>query len=154
MGASLDVYSLMRLRGINDSCNHHLLVKVERPGFSNVCEAEYQAAVEEVEARRDRLVAAYLSEECKGEHDVLLEGELQGFPVGSECYSPVGRKWLDLWVAQTGHGHPGVVMGTAPTEEAFWQEVEGDEDLLSLKPLRPAQSVRAFFIQEMDYPGR
>jgi hypothetical protein len=43
-----------------------------------------------------------------------------------------------------------VVLGTAENEEAFWREVEQDEELSSLGARLPAIRLRAYFLTEKE----
>jgi hypothetical protein len=151
MGIPLTVFSLHRLRNEGAGCLHHLLLRVEQSAFSNADAAEYDHAAEVADEKRAVLIRAYqemLAGECAAPHEVSLAGELQAWPAGDELVDGRGGYDVDVWVAETRFGHPWVVMGTAESEEAFWREVEGDEDLASLGAVRPAVKHRAFFLAE------
>lgn len=154
MGIPLAVFSLYRLDG--GGCSHHLLVRVRQPGFSNADADAYDRAVQVAEARRHALVRIYQSDllppECAAPHHARLVGEMQAWPVG-DALDQAGGGEVDLWVAQTGYGAPWVVMGTAESETAFWGVVEADEDLVGLRPVRPAARVHAFFLTDGDDEG-
>ncbi len=150
MGIPLDVFSLYCLRG--EGCLHYLLLRVGRPGFSSADEGEYDRAVEAADIKSRVLLERYQAEvlpgECGRRHEALLVGELQASPAGDEL--PAGRAgvYVELWLAETRHGHPWVVLGTAGSEEAFWREVARDEGLATLGARRPAEKLRAFFLSE------
>jgi len=150
MGIPLDIFSLYRLRG--EGCLHHLLLKVGRPGFNNADEGEYDRAEAAADVKRRALLRTYQAEALSGEcgrwHEVLLVGELQASPAGGELSVGRGGVYVELWVAETRHGHPWMVLGTAEGEEAFWREVARDEDLAALGARRPAEKLRAFFLSE------
>ncbi|HEX6747551.1 MAG TPA: hypothetical protein VF092_09710 [Longimicrobium sp.] len=152
MGIPLTVFTLHCFAGV--SCAHYLLVRVEQPEYSNADEGDFLRAVLVADAKREALVRTYesgvLASECPASHEIGLIGELQSYPVGEELIDSPGGRFVDLWVAETRHGAPWVVMGTAADEDAFWREVDADEDLASLGPLRPAVRWRAFFVAESD----
>ncbi|HEX8692725.1 MAG TPA: hypothetical protein VF746_09915 [Longimicrobium sp.] len=153
MGIPLAIFSLHRLRSERAGCLHHLLLRVEQPAFSNADAGEYDHAVEVAEGKRRALIRAYeerLAGACAAPHEVSLVGELQSWPAGDELIDGRGGCDVDVWVAETRYGHPWVVMGTAESEEAFWREVEADDDLAGLGPVRPAVRHRAFFLAEED----
>lgn len=150
MGIPLDVFRLYRLRG--EGCEHHLLLRVGRPAFSNADEGDYGRAAEAADAKAHALLELYergeLSAVCVREHAPELAGELQARPVGDELSEGVGGVYVEPWVAATRFGHPWVVLGTAASEEEFWRALEEDEDLSNLGARGPARGVRAFFLTE------
>ena len=152
MGIPLTIFSLYRLDGGDDACPRHLLLRVPQPGFSNADAGEYDAAVAAAEARRRALIDAYaagvLAKGCAVPHAAHLVGELQSWPVGEALRDGSGGVDVELWVAQTRFGSPWVVLGTADDEAAFWREVEGDDDLAGLGPIRPAERLRAHFLAD------
>lgn len=158
MGIPLDIFSLHRFASEGANCEHHLLLKVGRPGFSNADEGEYACAVAAADEKRDALIELFKAEVlaglCPGRHAVSLAGELQAYPVGDVLFDECGGFYVDLWVAETRFGHPWVVMGTAGDEEEFWREVEQDEDLSSLGPRRPPRKRRAYFLTEKGDASR
>lgn len=156
MGIPLTVFSLYALENANAGCLHHLLLRVEQPGFSNADAADYDRAVELADAKRHALIRAYeagpLAKSCPAPHQPRLLGELQSRPAGDVLMDESGGRLVDVWAAETRHGHPWVVMGTADDEDAFWRLVEADDDLAGLGPIRPAVLRRAWFLAEPD-PG-
>lgn len=151
MGIPLTVFSLYLLENGTTRCRHHLLVRVEQPGFSNAVAGEYDQAVDVAEAKRRALIRACEAKladaGCTMPHTAILVGELQAPPPGEELDGRGGCE-VDLWVAETRHGQPWVVMGAAPDEAAFWRAVEADGDLARLGAVRPAARLRAWFITE------
>ncbi len=152
MGIPLTIFSLYRLDGDGAACPHHLLLRVEQPGFGNADVAEYDHAVQVAEARRraliDRYQAGVLARDCPAGHTAQLVGELQAWPAGEALAEGAGGDYVDVWIAQTRFGAPWVVLGTAESEEAFWHEVGEDDDLAGLGPIRPAVRQRAFFLTD------
>lgn len=152
MGIPLDIFSLHRLWNEDADCQHHLLLKVERPGFNNADEGDYSCAVDAADKKRSALIEAYEAEvlagECAGKHTVNLVGELQASPSGGELFEGCGGFYVDLWVAETRFGYPWVVLGTGENEEEFWRGVEQDETLSSLGATMPAKKLRAYFLTE------
>lgn len=109
MGSEIHIFSLYK------KDNRFLLVRVEREGFSNVDEDDYDRVCEGAEMPRDALV---------GEGAIFV-GEFQGLPQGDEFY---GERGLieNVWYAK--HERDWfIVLGQAQSEEDFWQEVEIDE---------------------------
>ncbi|HEX2081084.1 MAG TPA: hypothetical protein VHG08_25505 [Longimicrobium sp.] len=157
MGIPLTIFDLYRLDGDGEACPHHLLLRVEQPGFSNADAAEYDHAVQLADARRRALIGRYqarvLARDCPAVHTAHLVGEMQAWPPGGGLADGPGGVYVDLWIAQTRFGAPWVVLGTAESEEAFWREVENDDDLAGLGPIRPALRERAFFLTDADGPG-
>lgn len=151
MGIPLDIYTLYRLYQPGGACEHFLLLRVERPGFCNASEPEYEEAIATAERKQAHLLTSYLAQlahECPGNHSYELIGELQSLPVGEELLEDNGGFEIDLWVAEARFGHPWVVMGTATSEEEFWQAVQEDDDLMSLGAIEPAVKRRVWFLTE------
>lgn len=152
VGIPLDIFSLYRLRGEGAACRHHLLLRVGRPAYSNADEGDYARAAGAADARRDELLGLYetrvLAGECGARHAAELAGELQARPVGDRLSEGGGGFYVDVWVAETRFGPPWVVLGTAETEEEFWREVRGDEDLSGLDARPPAGRLRAYFLAD------
>jgi hypothetical protein len=155
MGIALDVFYLVRFAGSEGGCEHHLLVRASRRSNANANQADEDAASAEVERERDRLEEEYaatiLRDTCDAAHTRTVVGEMQEAPVGDELYSDASRRRLRVWVAETAHGAPWVVLGTADSEESFWRELE-DTDAAMLRPMRPARSVEAFFYPQPSPP--
>ena len=155
MGIPLDIFSLYRLRG--EGCEHHLLLRVGRPGFSNADEGEQARAAGEADEKARLLIGLYergaLAAECGGRHAAELAGELQARPVGEELAEGAGGRYVGLWVAETRFGRPWVVLGTAAREEEFWRGADEDEELSGLGPRRPARRERVFFLAEGALKG-
>lgn len=151
MGIPLDIYTLYRLYQPGGACEHFLLLRVERPEFRNAIEPEYEAAIATAESKQNHLLTSYLAQlahECPGNHWNEMIGELQSLPVGEALLEDNGGFAIDLWVAATRFGHPWVVMGTAASEEEFWQAVQKDGDLRSLRAIEPAVKRQVWFLTE------
>ena len=157
MGIPLTIFSLYRLDGEGDASPRYLLLRVPQQGFGNADAGEYDAVVDAAEARRRRLISVYMTDvlarECPVAHTTQLVGELQSYPVGEAPSDGPGGVGVELWVAQTRYGAPWVVLGTAESEDAFWREVEANDDLSSLGPIRPAERLRAHFLADDDESG-
>ena len=155
MGIPLTIFSLYALENAGAGCRHHLLLRVEQPEFSNADAGDYDRAADAAETRRRALIRAYaagvLARSCAASHEPRLVGELQSAPAGGELIGTPGGREVEVWVAETRFGHPWVVMGTAEDEDAFWREVERDDDLAGLGPIRPAVMRRAWFVTEQDH---
>jgi hypothetical protein len=154
MGIPFDIFSLYRLHSGRDNGMRHLLLRVGQPEFSNADQTSHDRAVDIAEAKQRELIEIFkremLDEEDSGLVTATLIGELQSSPVGDELLAEHGRCHVDLWIAETRYGSPWVVMGTAESEDIFWREVEENEDLRSLGPIRPASHLQAFFMTEND----
>lgn len=144
MGSRIDIYSLYELP--SDSA---LLLRVERRDSSNVNEDDYQASINEAYELRDRLLShATVALDLPAGFVGKLIGEFQDIPVGELLYeTPDGGK-VGVWVAPTRFGHPWVIMGTAPDEESFWEEVRTESDLDSLEASRPARFYEVYFFSD------
>ena len=154
MGAELDIYTLYLLQGKQTHCQHALLLRVKRPGYSNAVQPEEDWANDVARSKQNRLLDFYtnrlLSEECPHEHDLHLEGEFQYFPPGDDLYSQHGMRFLDIWLAPTRFGSPWIVLGTAESATAFWQEIMQDSDLAYLQVQQPVTRRHVFFLTEND----
>jgi hypothetical protein len=152
MGIPLDIFSLYQLRGEDASCQHYLLLRVGQPAFHNADEVDYARAVEISEQKKHALIERYTAEiltnECCKQHKVNLVGELQTHPTGDELIEGDGEIDVDIWVAETRFGYPWVVLGTAASEDEFWQLVEQDDELVSLGASHPAKKQRVYFLTE------
>ncbi len=151
MGIALDIYHLVRLSGTTRGCIHHVLLRVVRPEFSNCDQdAECQAIAVGLE-RRDQLLQKYqdevLARECATPHQVYVEGELQGIPIGEVFYETNPPDEFPIWVAETEYGAPWVVLGEAPSEPEFWNLI-ADDELSSLRPIPPARELRVAYVND------
>ncbi|GAA3268269.1 hypothetical protein [Streptomyces lavendulae] len=151
MGSQTDIFRLFGYR----PCGHDLLVRVVRPAAANAGQGALDAADAAADAATRRLTArweqGHLRSGCPHPHTPSLVAEMQEAPVGEELYGPGGRR-LGVWVARTEYGAPWTVLGTAPTEAEFWEEVRDDPDLLGLGPLAPAELRRVYFVTDGDGP--
>ena len=158
MGIPLDIFSLYRLQRADGHCRHYLLLRVEQPAFNNADEGHYAYAVDVADQKRNALIEAYeaeiLADECAGQHRAQLVGELQASPTGDALFEEYGGFYVDLWIAETRFGQPWVALGTAENEEAFWRQVEQDEDLSRLGAIMPAKKQRAYFLAEKGNAAR
>jgi hypothetical protein len=147
MGVEIDVYWLVRFECQDGTGAHHLLARARRGSFSNADQTDEDRAIDEVEAARERLEATYLrqtlAERCRASHARALIGECQHSPVGDDLHSDEAADALDVWVAQTAFGRPWIIIGTAPSEAAFW--AQADERLGRLRPLHPARRLSVDF---------
>ena len=147
MGVETDVYWLVRFECRDGPGAHHLLARARRGAFSNADRTEEDRAIDEVEEARERLEATYLrqtlAERCRASHARALIGECQHAPVGEDLRSDEAADDLDIWVADTAFGRPWIILGTAPSEAAFW--AQADARLSRLRPLHPAQRLSVDF---------
>jgi hypothetical protein len=146
MAIPTNVYGLHEIVMSGSASKHLLLTRVGRPGFCNANQPEEDSASALVEREEARLIRAFVVEHLAhhGPFAVGKIGELQSEPVGELLSVPGFAGTVDLWIAQTAYGAPWAVFGTAPSERAFWQAVEGDEYLCSLRPMRPAHCVNVY----------
>lgn len=154
MGVPIEVYELHRYEAAA-GCRHDLLLRAARPGWSNADQAAQDAADAFVDSALRHLRGWWerhrLPVDCPRPHTARRLGVLHEVPVGDALCEP-GLRSVDIWVAPTGYGAPWVVLGTAPTEDDFWREV-GDSDLAALRPRRPAEPCRAYFLTDQDGRG-
>jgi hypothetical protein len=153
VGAETWIYSLVCFANAERMCQHHLLLRATRPSFSNASQRDEERARDSADSERERLTEGYevevLAERCGTRHERRLVGELQLGPTGEELYADVGALDLPIWVADTRFGPPWVILGTAESEEAFWREVEEDDDalaLITLGPQKPARQIMVDFV--------
>ncbi|MFE3763634.1 hypothetical protein ACFXPI_17940 [Streptomyces sp. NPDC059104] len=151
MGSRIDIFRLFSYR----PCGHDLLVRVARPAAANADQRALDAADAVADSATLRLTTRWEQEHlrsgCPHRHTSSLVAEMQEAPVGEELYGS-GRRRLGVWVARTEYGAPWMVLGTAPTEAEFWEEVRDDPDLLGLGPLAPAELRRVCFLTDEDGP--
>lgn len=152
MGIPLDIFDLYGLQKEDRSCLHYLLLRVERAGFNNADEGEYDRVVEAADSKKKALIERYIAEilahDCAGSHAVTLLGAMETSPVGEALCQQGGGFYVDLWIAETKFGYPWVVMGTAETAAAFWQGVEQSQDLSRLGAIEPVSQQRVFFLTD------
>jgi len=153
VGAESWIYSLVCFTSAERACEHYLLARARRPSFSNANQRDEDHASSVAEAELKRLIKAYgsriLANRCGSSHAQRLAGELQLGPTGDELYADVPALNLPIWVADTSFGPPWVILGTATSEEAFWREVEEDDDalaLITLGPRKPARQIIVDFV--------
>jgi hypothetical protein len=130
-----------------------LLVRVTRPSYSNASQPQEDWAYEQEDGLRTRLLTAYQNKyhaSCGANCALTLHGICEGNPPGDILYEDHGQVTLTLWVAATRFGHPWILLGVAPNEEAFFAEVTTDTSYASYQPERPARQVDAYFITEAD----
>ncbi|MGO4462206.1 hypothetical protein AB4039_33690 [Streptomyces sp. M-16] len=149
MGSQIDLFRLFSYR----PCGQDLLVRVVRPAAANADQGALDAADAAADSATRRLTTRWEQEHlrsgCPHRHTPSLVAEMQEAPVGEELYGS-GRRRLGVWVARTGYGAPWMVLGTAPTEAEFWEEVRDDPDLLGLGPLAPADLRQVWFLTDGD----
>ena len=151
MAAEAFVYSLYHIQSTKADPTM-LLVRVTRPAYRNASQPEEDWAYQQEEQQRNRLLAAYQSKHqaTYGNCILTLYGICEGEPPGDILYEEHGQVTLSLWMTATRYGHPWILLGVAPTEEAFFTEVTTNSLYTSYHPERPAQQVRAYFITEAD----
>lgn len=149
VGAAISIFRLFTYR----PCGHELLVRVLRPAASNAVQGALDDADRAADSATERLRTEWerdgLAPECPERHTSDLVAEMQEAPVGEALYGPGGRR-LGVWAAATEYGSPWMVLGTAPTEAEFWQQVREDPDLLGLGPLAPAELHHVHFLTDED----
>lgn len=149
VAAPITIFRLFRYA----PCGHELLVRVVRPAAPNAVQTALDDADRAADAAADRLRAAWegsrLRAACPHRHTPALVAEMQEPPVGEELHGP-GDRPLRVWRADTRHGAPWAVLGTAPTEAEFWREVRDDCGLLGLGPLEPAGLHDVHFLTDED----
>jgi hypothetical protein len=148
MGIPLTIFSLFRVDG-GDEPPRHVLLRVRQSGYRNADASEYDAAFDEAEERRQVLLAAYVAAPRAA---LQLVGELQFHPPGDVLSDAPAGGEVELWVAQTRYGPPWVVLGTAPSEKAFWRAVGEDHDLAGMGGVRPARRIRALLLTDDELP--
>lgn len=149
MAIATDVYSLYELTLRDKPEPHYLLTRVRRRDYSNAAQADADNADLEANSAETAIIVTYARNGFGGPCTVRKIGEMQGRPVG-EPSDDMRPSPIDVWVAQTEYGSPWIVLGLASNEEAFWEAILADPDLLSLKPARPARRLRAFFVPELE----
>lgn len=159
MGSTLDVFTLYRLTTRGGDCEHFLLLKVTRPGYSNVAQQEEDWANDMVVHKQRQLLDLYtqrfLPQNCRlYVHDVHLEGEFQGCAPGDDLYSEQDARFLTIWTASTRFRGRWIVLGTAESADAFWQEIVEDEDLDALGVQPPVTQRHVFFLSERSHAER
>jgi hypothetical protein len=130
-----------------------LLVRVTRPSYRNASQAEEDWAYQEEDHQRARLLATYqikCQASCGSDCTLTLRGICEGEPPGDILYEEHGQVTLALWLTATRFGHPWVLLGVAPTEDAFFTEVTTNTLYANYYPERPAQQVNVYFITEAD----
>src|SRR5687768_9511301 len=131
MGIPTDIYSLFEITLVGEAKKARLLTRVMRDGFANWNQADEddvnRQATEEEQRLVDRFVKVVL--EFDGVYESRKVGELQYSPVGEALADPNLQGDVSVWVATTYYGPPWVVLGTAESEDAFWQEVNEGKDL-------------------------
>ncbi|MEU8776894.1 hypothetical protein [Streptomyces sp. NPDC048606] len=152
MGSPIEIFRLFAYR----PCGHELLVRVTRPGAPNWNQVALDAADRIADEATDRLrlgwEQGHLRAECPHPHTSALMGESQDFPVGEELHGPGGRR-LEVWTARTNHGAPWVVLGTAPSEAEFRQEVSEDSEFTSTRVVGPVELHQVYFLAEEEDPS-
>ena len=143
MASRIEIYSVYRVAAMN------VLLRVTRRESSNTDEADCSAAIAEAYQRREQLLQFALdSLTVSLDSDAELIGEFQDIPVGELLFNAPDGSTLDVWVTQTESGKPWVVLGTATDESEFWQELQDDDDLMSLGPCRPAELMHVHYFAD------
>lgn len=157
MGSPIQIYRLFKYSNTAGAgCQHFLLLQLNRAGFSNSSETEYEQAESLVDRRAREMLIMFetgvLRTNCTRQHEIAVRGEMQEAPFGDALFDRHASRWLDIWVAETNFGHPWVVIGTASTEDDFWSQMkeESNDDLRSLEPRAPAQKFRVWFMSDAE----
>ncbi|MBP2639036.1 MAG: hypothetical protein H6Q72_4943 [Firmicutes bacterium] len=150
MAIDMDVYFLYELKSGTAACSNpeHILLKVLRPAWRNAVEPEAEAAETVMEQIRDEMLRQYL---VKNGGNATLIGKMEGWPEGEDFYQEQGGFQVDFWLAQSEYGQPWVALSQAADEESFWKIIQEDDMLAGIRPVPPAQQVRALFLTEKDF---
>jgi hypothetical protein len=144
-------FRLFRFTGL--LCRHDLLVRVERPAYSNADQDAEDAADDFADSTAEYLCAWWarrlLRRDCAGEHRSTLLGTMDGDPpTDGVLYGP-GLRRCRVWVAR--HADPlWIVVGDAATEAEFWAAVEDDDPPF---PERPAVAHEVYLLTTEDGRG-
>ena len=141
MGSPTNIFRLFKRTDETSNSRPYLLLSLRRGEFSNSDEDSLRKAEQHFERRLE----THLSRQGINTHELQLVGECQGFAIGDVLYEGPDKQDVGLWYAETKFGHPWIVLGTAGSEEGFWNEVDSDEELSGLEPLRPAHYVEVVY---------
>lgn len=144
-------FRLYRYHGLG--CRHDLLVRVDRPGYSNADQGAEDAADDFADSAAEHLrgwwARRLLRRDCAGEHRCELLGTMDGDPPTDGALDGPGLRRCRVWVAH--HTRPEwIVVGEAASEEEFWAAVAEDDRPV---PGRPATIHDVYLLTAADGRG-
>jgi len=128
-------FRLYRFTGL--LCRHDLLVRVNRPAYSNADQGAEDAADDFADsadaALRGWWERRLLRRDCSAEHRSELLGTMDGDPPTDGVLDGPGLRRCPVWVAH--HARPQwIVVGEADSEASFWAAVEDDDRSIPSPP--------------------
>jgi hypothetical protein len=134
-------------------CRHDLLVRVDRPAYSNADQGAEDAAEDFADSAAEHLRSWWarrlLARDCAGEHRGELLGTMGGDPPTDGALFGPGLRRLRVWVAR--HADPRwIVVGDAAAEAEFWAAVADDDRTV---PPGPAVAYDVYLLTAEDGRG-
>ncbi|HEY7591764.1 MAG TPA: hypothetical protein VH969_01315 [Actinophytocola sp.] len=144
-------FRLYRYTGL--LCRHDLLVRVDRPAYSNADQGAEDAADDFADSAaahlREWWARRLLRRDCTGEHRSELLGTMDGDPPTDGALDGAGLRHCRVWVAH--HADPRwIVVGEAASEAEFWTAVADDDRSV---PERPAAAHDVYLLTVEDGRG-
>jgi hypothetical protein len=144
-------FRLYRYSGL--LCRHDLLVRVDRPAYSNADQGAEDAADDFADSAADHLrgwwARRLLSRDCSREHRDRLLGTMDGDPPTEDTLDGPGLRRCRVWVARYGDSE-WLVLGEVASEEEFWRAVADDD---RREPDRPAAAHDVYLLTDSDGRG-
>jgi hypothetical protein len=146
MASDLQIFSIYKVQNEDK----YYLLRTGRPGFSNTSQSQENLAIS-IEQNKRAYILRLIEKTHNNQINFDFIGEMQDFPIGDELYAHAGKTNLDIYFLNTEFGQPWIIIGTANSETEFLAKLNGDEDLLSLRPVGGSKKIKVTFITEDDF---
>jgi hypothetical protein len=150
MGIDLKTFFLYRIT-TSLVPNRYLLLRVERPGYSNAFQCQENEAYDIQEKWRELTFDYYISEYLEVSESLIsceLIAESDELPLGEDLYVDEIILEMTIYASQTTYGDPWRLFGTASDKADFWTQatIEAVDD--AYKPFPPINSYTVIFIPD------
>jgi hypothetical protein len=150
MGIELNTFFLYRIT-TSLNIDRYLLLRIERPRYSNAVQAQEDKAYSIQEQWRQQAFNYYISQYLKASEFLIayeLTAESDELPIGEDLNYDEIIPEINIYTAQTSYGNPWRLFGTASDQTAFWLHASVEHMDEAYKPFPPINSYLVVFIPD------
>jgi hypothetical protein len=129
----------------------YLLLRIKRPRYSNAIQAQENEAYSIQEKWRQQVFDYYISRHLKVAESLIsyeLIAESDELPIGEDLHNDEIILEITVYTAQTSHGDPWHLFGTALDQKNFWSKASSEHVDEAYTPLPPINSYSVVFIPD------